>query len=113
MSSSATNPKSSVTPSSDHFVRFGREQFSSDEQAAIQKALHARLGPNFISKRPVGGGSYAVYLEGHRAVGLANEIFGYNGWSHSVTQQTIDFVDHHEVTISRPMVLPGFYFICE
>jgi len=77
------------------FVRFGREEYSSEEQAAIQKALNARLGPNFISKRPVGGGQYAAYLEGHRAIGLANEIFGYNGWSHSVTQQTIDFVDHN------------------
>ena len=32
------------------FVRFGREEYSSEEQAAIQKALNARLGPNFISK---------------------------------------------------------------
>ena len=29
---------------------FGREQFSSEEQQAVQRALHARLGPNFISK---------------------------------------------------------------
>jgi len=77
-------------------VRFGRDQYSSEEQGAIQKALQARLGPNFISKRPVGGGQHAAYLEGHRAVSLANEIFGYNGWSHSVTQQTIDFVDHSQ-----------------
>ena len=49
-------------------------------------------------QRPVGGGQYAAYLEGHRAIGLANEIFGYNGWSHSVTQQTIDFVDHNAVS---------------
>ena len=28
---------------------------------------------------------------------LANQIFGYNGWSHSVTSQTIDFVDHSQV----------------
>ena len=77
--------------------RFGSSQYSSEEQEAIQRALHARLGPNFISKRPVGGGSHAAYLEGHRAVSLANEIFGFNGWSHSVTQQSIDFVDHHEV----------------
>ena len=95
---------------SDQFVRFGREQYSSEEQAAIQKALHARLGPNFISKRPVGGGSHAAYLEGHRAVSLANEIFGFNGWSHSVTQQSIDFVDHQEVSlhlniISQPINL--------
>ena len=83
---------------SERLERFGSSQYSSEEQEAIQRALKARLGPNFISKRPVGGGSHAAYLEGHRAVSLANEIFGYNGWSHSVTQQTIDFVDHHQVS---------------
>ena len=100
---------------SDQFVRFGRDQYSSEEQAAIQRALQARLGPNFISKvsinispvqqlnvlflfqRPVRGVQHAAYLEGHRAVSLANEIFGYNGWSHSVSQKTIDFVDHSQV----------------
>ena len=35
---------------SDQFVRFGRDQYSSEEQSAIQRALQARLGPNFISK---------------------------------------------------------------
>ena len=45
-------------------------------------------------QRPVGGGQQAAYIEGHRAVSLANEIFGFNAWSHWVTQQTIDFVDH-------------------
>lgn len=29
------------------------------------------------------------YVEGHRVVGLANEMFGYNGWSHSITQQNV------------------------
>ena len=79
--------------------RFGSSQYSSEEQEAIQRALKARLGPDFISKRPIGGGSHASYLEGHRAVALANDVFGYNGWSHLVTQQTIDFVDHHQVSI--------------
>jgi len=37
-----------------------------------------------------------AYLEGWKAISLANEIFGFNGWSHSVTQQTIDFVDHNQ-----------------
>ena len=35
---------------SEGLERFGMDQFSSEEQQAIQKALHARLGPNFISK---------------------------------------------------------------
>ena len=78
------------------FVTFGSEQFSSEEQAAVQKALQQRLGPNFISKRPAGGGQNVVYLEGWKAISLANEIFGFNGWSHSVSQQTIDFVDHSQ-----------------
>jgi len=75
---------------------FGTDKFSSDEQAAIQRALKQRLGPNFISKRPVGGGQNAPYIEGHKAVSLANDIFGFNGWSHTVTNQTVDFVDHNQ-----------------
>lgn len=75
---------------------FGSTQFSSEEQVAVNKALRLRLGPNFISQRPAGGGQKVFYIEGWRSVTLANQIFGYNGWSHSVTSQTIDFVDHNQ-----------------
>ena len=30
-----------------------------------------------------------AYIEGHRIIHLANETFGYNGWSHSITNETI------------------------
>lgn len=30
-----------------------------------------------------------AYIEGWRLINLANEMFGFNGWSHSVTQQTV------------------------
>ena len=30
-----------------------------------------------------------AYIEGHRLITLANETFGFNGWSHSITQQNI------------------------
>ena len=33
---------------------FGSTQFSAEEQAAVNKALRLRLGPNFISQRPAG-----------------------------------------------------------
>ena len=78
------------------FQLFGADQFSAEEQAAVQRALQQRLGPNFISKRPAGGGQQVSYIEGNKVVGLANEVFGFNGWSTDVTNQTVDFVDHHQ-----------------
>lgn len=29
------------------------------------------------------------YIEGHKVISLANEMFGFNGWAHSVTQQNV------------------------
>ncbi|TRY63394.1 hypothetical protein TCAL_01841 [Tigriopus californicus] len=72
-----------------------RDKFSGAELSAIETALKRRLGPQFISQRPAGGGQKVVYVEGWRLVSLANDIFGFNGWSHSVTSSNIDFVDHN------------------
>jgi DNA repair and recombination protein RAD52 len=56
-----------------------RASFSASEHEAVEAALRQRLGPNYISQRPAPGGQKVVYLEGHRSVTLANEIFGFNG----------------------------------
>ncbi|XP_067906880.1 DNA repair protein RAD52 homolog isoform X2 [Heterodontus francisci] len=74
-------------------VCFGQYQYTAEEYQAIQNALQRRLGPEYISQRPAAGGQKVCYIEGHRIVNLANELFGYNGWSHSITQQNVDFVD--------------------
>ncbi|XP_023573506.1 DNA repair protein RAD52 homolog isoform X2 [Octodon degus] len=72
---------------------FGQCQYSAEEYQAIQSALRQRLGPEYISSRMAGGGQKVCYIEGHKVISLANEMFGYNGWAHSVTQQNVDFVD--------------------
>ncbi|XP_069345709.1 DNA repair protein RAD52 homolog isoform X1 [Eulemur rufifrons] len=72
---------------------FGQCQYTAEEYQAIQSALRRRLGPEYISSRVAGGGQKVCYIEGHRVISLANEMFGYNGWAHSVTQQNVDFVD--------------------
>ncbi|XP_051011196.1 DNA repair protein RAD52 homolog [Acomys russatus] len=72
---------------------FGQSQYTAEEHQAIQKALRQRLGPEYISSRMAGGGQKVCYIEGHRVINLANEMFGYNGWAHSITQQNVDFVD--------------------
>ncbi|XP_070559410.1 DNA repair protein RAD52 homolog isoform X2 [Ptychodera flava] len=76
-----------------HTTCFGKKEFSDEEHKAIQAALRQRLGPEFISQRVGPGGQKLAYIEGWRIVQLANETFGFNGWSHSITHQNIDFVD--------------------
>ncbi|XP_054878238.1 DNA repair protein RAD52 homolog [Poeciliopsis prolifica] len=72
---------------------FGQCTYTAEEYRAVQDALRQRLGPEFISSRMAGGGQKVCYIEGHRVISLANEMFGYNGWSHSISQQNVDFVD--------------------
>lgn len=52
-----------------------------------------KLGPNFVSQRPAAMGQKVAYIEGWKLIDLANAIFGFNGWSHSVVSTNIDFVD--------------------
>ncbi|NXH19662.1 RAD52 protein, partial [Bucco capensis] len=85
---------SSNSSSTSHSVAcFGQYQYTASEYQAIQHALRQRLGPEYISSRQAGGGQKVCYIEGHKVISLANEMFGFNGWAHSVTQQNIDFVD--------------------
>jgi DNA repair and recombination protein RAD52 len=88
--------KSSPTPSSSSSssLSLPRSDFSAAEHSAISTALKKRLGPNFISQRPAQGGQRVAYVEGWRVISIANSIFGFNGWSHSITTANIDFVDH-------------------
>ncbi|XP_062856127.1 DNA repair protein RAD52 homolog isoform X2 [Trichomycterus rosablanca] len=72
---------------------FGQYHYSAEEYQAVQNALRQRLGPEYISTRQAGGGQKVCYIEGHKVISLANEMFGYNGWSHSISQQNVDFVD--------------------
>ncbi|KAK3608085.1 hypothetical protein CHS0354_004739 [Potamilus streckersoni] len=74
---------------------FGQNEFTAEEHEAVQAALRQRLGPEFISQRAGAGGQKLAYIEGWRLINLANETFGFNGWSHTVTHQTIDFVDQY------------------
>jgi DNA repair and recombination protein RAD52 len=64
------------------------------EVSITQAKLNKRLGPEYVSQRPApGGGPKLTYVEGWKIIGLANEVFGYNGWSSTVTKIETDFVD--------------------
>ncbi|KAI6044024.1 hypothetical protein EDC04DRAFT_2646791 [Pisolithus marmoratus] len=65
--------------------------------ATLQAKLNKKLGPEFVSQRPgPGGGPKLTYAEGWKIINLANEVFGFNGWSSSVVNITTDFIDYSE-----------------
>ncbi|KAI4522836.1 Rad52/22 family double-strand break repair protein-domain-containing protein, partial [Schizophyllum commune] len=60
---------------------------------ALQHKLNQKLGPEYLSTRPGGGGSKLTYTAGWQIINLANEVFGFNGWSTNVISLTVDFCD--------------------
>ncbi|KAG8983303.1 DNA repair protein rad52 [Tulasnella sp. 427] len=61
--------------------------------ASLQAKLDRKLGPEYISTR---AGMKLTYVEGWKAINLANEVFGFHGWSSSITSLTVDFIDYNE-----------------
>ncbi len=65
--------------------------------ASLQVKLNQKLGPEYISQRPgPGGGPKLTYVEGWKIINLANEVFGFNGWSSTIVSMTVDFADYNE-----------------
>ncbi|KAG0641620.1 hypothetical protein HOY80DRAFT_882898 [Tuber brumale] len=64
--------------------------YTKQEQEGLQTQLDGMLGPEYVSYRPAHGGSSVAYLKGDVAITLANEIFGFNGWSSEIKDITVD-----------------------
>lgn len=73
-----------------------KKPFPGHASEDIQVKLDKKLGPEYISKRVGFGSNRVAYIEGWRAINLANQIFGYNGWSTEVKSVTIDFLDERQ-----------------
>lgn len=67
-------------------------EYTAQEIATLQSRLDKKLGPEFISSRPGAGGAKVHYLSADKCISLANEVFGFNGWSSSIQKIDIDFV---------------------
>lgn len=73
-------------------------KYTAIEIATLQSRLEKQLGPEYISTRPGAGGGKVHYLAAEKVINLANEVFGFNGWSSSIQNVQIDFVDEHPTT---------------
>lgn len=70
-------------------------EYTAQEIATLSSRLNQRLGPEYISTRAGPGNSRVAYLSAEKAINLANEVFGFNGWSSSIQNIQIDFVDEN------------------
>lgn len=77
--------------------RLARPPSASDWNPHQANLIHNRLvkhlGPEFVSYRPAPGGGRVSYLEGWKAISLANDTFGFNGWSSEIRNISMDYCD--------------------
>jgi len=84
-------------PVSDHLFSVYPSEDTAVKIATLQAKLNKKLGPEYISQRPgPGGGPKLTYVEGWKIINLANEVFGFNGWSSSIVNMTTDYMDCNE-----------------
>jgi DNA repair and recombination protein RAD52 len=81
------------SPSSD-----GMGESTYDRVSRLQAKLNQKLGPEFVSQRAGPSGSKLTYVEGWKIINIANEVFGFEGWSSNLVSLTTDYLDYNEET---------------
>jgi DNA repair and recombination protein RAD52 len=74
-------------------------EYTAQEIATLQSRLERKLGPEYISSRAGPSGQKVHYLAAEKCIQLANEVFGFNGWSSSIKEVQVDFVDENPHTL--------------
>ncbi|KFY38455.1 hypothetical protein V494_04351 [Pseudogymnoascus sp. VKM F-4513 (FW-928)] len=73
-------------------------EYTAQEIATLQSRLQKQLGPEYISSRSGPGGQKLHYIPADKCIQLANEVFGFNGWSSQIKDLQVDFVDENPTT---------------
>ncbi|GAB1315089.1 DNA repair protein rad52 [Madurella fahalii] len=74
-------------------------EYTAKEIATLQSRLEKQLGPEYISSRAGPSGQKVHYITAEKCITLANEVFGFNGWSSSIQNIQVDFVDENPQTL--------------
>ncbi len=74
-------------------------EYTAREIAALQSRLEKQLGPEFLSSRAGPSGQKVHYIAAEKCIALANDVFGFNGWSSSIQNIQVDFVDENAQTL--------------
>ena len=66
--------------------------YTVEQIATLQARLNKFLGPEYISSRDGPGGKKVHYIAANQCIQLANEVFGFDGWSSSIREVQVDYV---------------------
>ncbi len=72
-------------------MAFGSRSYGHEESEQLGKILNEKLRKEHLMTRPGAGGQSYTYVEGWKAIELANNILNFNGWSCSIVEITSDF----------------------
>ncbi|KAI8346078.1 hypothetical protein B0O80DRAFT_393290 [Mortierella sp. GBAus27b] len=67
--------------------------FTSEERTRLNNDLPKYLPVEFTATRSGPSRSTLTYVEGWKIKNIANNLFGFDGWSSSITDVTVDFLD--------------------
>lgn len=73
-------------------------EYTAQEIATLQSRLEKQLGPEYLSSRAGPSGTKVHYIAAEKCIALANEVFGFNGWSSAIKEIQVDFVDENPQT---------------
>jgi DNA repair and recombination protein RAD52 len=73
-------------------------EYTAQEIATLQSRLEKQLGPEYLSSRAGPSGQKVHYVAAEKCIALANEVFGFNGWSSSIQNIQVDFADENAQT---------------
>jgi DNA repair and recombination protein RAD52 len=91
LNSAITNPFEEVQPRI--------SEYTAQQIATLQSRLEKKLGPEYLSSRSGPSGQKVHYVAAEKVIQLANEIFGFNGWSSTIKEVQVDFVDENPTTL--------------
>jgi hypothetical protein len=72
--------------------RFGNVGFGGNDESNVNAFLHQKLGKDNLSRRAGPRGTKLTYIESCKAIELANQAFGFNGWSCHILECKEEYV---------------------
>lgn len=75
--------------------RFGSIAFPKDDEQQVNGFLNQKLGKEHLSRRAGPRGTRLTYIESCKAIELANQAFGFNGWSCHILECKEEYVSSY------------------